>query len=80
MGVLPSQVPHFRRAVTTAARPGDSGNWRWLVLCGLLAGVGFLAKQLQVLLVVPALVLTYLVAGPPRWSTRMLHLLAFGAV
>ncbi|MCA2207433.1 ArnT family glycosyltransferase [Nocardia rosealba] len=61
-------------------RATESGRWRWLVLCGLFMGFGFLAKQLQVLLVLPALVLVYLFAGPPKLGTRLLQLFAAGAV
>ena len=57
----------------------SEGRWRWLVLCGLFVGVGFLAKQLQVLLVLPALALTYLIAGPPALGKRIAQLLAAGA-
>ncbi|KAF0846815.1 glycosyltransferase family 39 protein [Nocardia caishijiensis] len=60
-------------------RATESGRVRWLVLCGLFMGFGFLAKQLQVLLVLPALVLVYLFAGPPKLGTRVLHLFAAGA-
>ncbi|WP_181697120.1 glycosyltransferase family 39 protein [Nocardia sp. GTS18] len=60
-------------------RATESGHWRWLVLCGLFMGFGFLAKQLQVLLVLPALVLVYLFAGPPKLGTRLLQLFAGGA-
>ncbi|QLY30712.1 glycosyltransferase family 39 protein [Nocardia huaxiensis] len=55
------------------------GRWRWLVLTGLFIGLGFLAKQLQVLLVVPALALTYLFAGPPALGKRIAQLFAAGA-
>ncbi|MFC8528844.1 glycosyltransferase family 39 protein [Nocardia sp. NPDC057227] len=47
---------------------------RWLMLCGVLVGLGFLAKQLQVMLVLPALVATYLMAargGIPRRVARL---------
>ncbi|MQY18352.1 glycosyltransferase family 39 protein [Nocardia macrotermitis] len=54
---------------------GD-GRWRWLLLCGAFVGLGFLAKQLQVMLVVPGLALAYLVAGPPRLGKRIAQLFA----
>ncbi|WP_067838055.1 glycosyltransferase family 39 protein [Nocardia lijiangensis] len=54
------------------------GRWRWLVLTGAFIGFGFLAKQLQVLLVVPALALTYLIAGPPALGKRIAQLCAAG--
>ncbi|MBB5914218.1 4-amino-4-deoxy-L-arabinose transferase-like glycosyltransferase [Nocardia transvalensis] len=66
-------------AVWAMTRALEDGRWRWLVLCGLFVGFGFLAKQLQVLLVVPALALAYLIAGPPRLGTRILQLLAAAA-
>ncbi|WP_067830570.1 ArnT family glycosyltransferase [Nocardia inohanensis] len=66
-------------AAWAMTRAVADGRWRWLVLTGLFIGSGFLAKQLQVLLVVPALALTYLVAGPPRLGKRILQLFAAGA-
>nr|WP_227837468.1 glycosyltransferase family 39 protein [Nocardia aurantia] len=65
-------------AVWAMTRALADGRWRWLVLCGLFVGLGFLAKQLQVMLVLPALAVTYLVAGPPRLGARVLQLLAAG--
>ncbi|MCX4095470.1 glycosyltransferase family 39 protein [Nocardia sp. alder85J] len=56
-----------------------SGRWRWLVLTGLFIGFGFLAKQLQVMLVVPGLALAYLVAGPRRLVVRIGQLCAAAA-
>ena len=62
-------------------RAVEDGRTRWLLACGALLGLGFLTKQLQVMLVVPGLALAYLVAGPPRWPTRLWQLLAgFGAL
>lgn len=52
---------------------------RWMVLCGALLGFGFLAKQLQVLLVVPGFALGYLLAAPVSWGRRFLHVLGAGA-
>ncbi|MFI6871434.1 ArnT family glycosyltransferase [Nocardia sp. NPDC050406] len=63
-------------AAWTMLRAVDSGRTRWLVYCGLFIGFGFLAKQLQVLLVVPALALTYLIAGPPKLGKRIAQLVA----
>ncbi|GAA4870398.1 ArnT family glycosyltransferase [Actinomycetospora straminea] len=64
------------RAVDAAGR--RAGTW-WLVATGALVGLGFLTKQLQVLLVVPALALTVLVVAPSRPSRRVGDLLAGGA-
>ncbi|MBF6357349.1 glycosyltransferase family 39 protein [Nocardia higoensis] len=66
-------------AAWAMTRAVADGRWRWLVLTGAFIGFGFLAKQLQVLLVVPALALTYLVAGPPRLGKRLAQLFAAGA-
>lgn len=66
-------------AVWALLRGVEDGRTRWLVLTGVLIGLGFLTKQLQVFLVVPALALTYLVAGPVRLRARLLQLLAGGA-
>jgi 4-amino-4-deoxy-L-arabinose transferase-like glycosyltransferase len=50
------------------------GRTRWLVVCGAIVGVGFLTKQLQVMLVAPALAVTYLIAGPVRLRMRIAQL------
>ena len=61
-------------AVWALMRAVSDGRTRWLVLCGALIGFGFLTKQLQVMLVAPALALTYLIAGPVRLRVRILQL------
>ncbi|MFD6154954.1 glycosyltransferase family 39 protein [Nocardia sp. NPDC060256] len=66
-------------ATWALTRAVEDGRWRWLVLTGAFLGFGFLTKQLQVLLVVPPLALTYLIAGPPKLGKRVLQLLAAGA-
>ncbi|MGV9676306.1 ArnT family glycosyltransferase [Nocardia sp. NPDC003482] len=63
-------------AAWAMTRAVEDGRTRWLVLCGVFVGLGFLAKQLQVMLVVPALALTYLLAGPPKLGTRIAQLFA----
>jgi 4-amino-4-deoxy-L-arabinose transferase-like glycosyltransferase len=57
-----------------ALRAVGDGRTRWLVLCGAAVGLGFLTKQLQVLLIAPALAGTYLVCGPPRLAVRLRQL------
>ncbi|WP_405178572.1 glycosyltransferase family 39 protein [Nocardia sp. NBC_01377] len=66
-------------AAWAMTRAVEDGRTRWLVLTGAFIGFGFLTKQLQVLLVVPALALTYLVAGPPALGKRVAQLFAAGA-
>jgi 4-amino-4-deoxy-L-arabinose transferase-like glycosyltransferase len=56
----------------------ETGSTRWLMLVGVLVGLGFLTKMLQALLVVPAFALAYLVAGPPRLGRRIGQLLLAG--
>ncbi len=57
----------------------EDGRTRWLVVTGAVVGLGFLTKQLQAFLVVPALAVAYAAFGPPRFGTRMLQLPAAGA-
>jgi 4-amino-4-deoxy-L-arabinose transferase-like glycosyltransferase len=68
--------------LTTSAyamvRAVEDGRTRWLVLAGSLVGFGFLTKMLQALLVLPALALVYLVAGPTSLGLRLRQLLAGG--
>ncbi|MFD4441481.1 ArnT family glycosyltransferase [Nocardia sp. NPDC058519] len=66
-------------ATWAMTRAVADGRWRWLLLTGGLIGFGFLAKQLQVLLVVPPSALTYLIAGPPKLGKRVAQLFAAGA-
>ena len=46
------------------------GRVRWLVLCAVLVGLGFNAKFLQAYLVLPAFVLTWLIAAPTSFVRR----------
>jgi len=66
-------------AAWAITRALDDGRTRWLVTAGVLLGLGFLTKQLQVLVVLPPLAGAYLLAGPPRPGRRVLQLLAGGA-
>ena len=61
-------------AVWAVLRAVDDGRTRWLVIAGLCVGLGYLTKQLQVMLILPALGITYLAAGPRRLRTRMWQL------
>ena len=49
---------------------------RWLMLAGAFVGLGFMAKMLQALLVVPALVVVYLYAAPVPVRRRLFQLVA----
>lgn len=66
-------------AVWALLRGVEDGRMRWLVATGVFVGLGFLTKQLAVMLVVPPLALTYLLAGPPKLGKRIVQLLAAGA-
>ena len=57
----------------------ETGRTRWLVACGALIGMGFTTKMLQALVVLPAMALVYLIAGPPKLGKRILQLLAAAA-
>ena len=63
-------------AIVRALEGGATG---WLVLAGACVGLGFLAKQLQALLVVPAFALVYLAAAPGSLARRLGQLVAAGA-
>lgn len=62
-------------AVWAVLRAVGDGRTRWLVMSGICVGLGYLTKQLQVTLILPALAVTYLVAGPPRPVVRLGQLL-----
>jgi 4-amino-4-deoxy-L-arabinose transferase-like glycosyltransferase len=63
----------WQRAVIT-------GRLRSLVCSGAWVGLGFQAKMLEAWLIVPALVVGYLVAAPPRVITRLWQLAVAGLV
>jgi 4-amino-4-deoxy-L-arabinose transferase-like glycosyltransferase len=56
----------------------ENGRTYWLVLAGAAVGFGFLAKELQAFLVLPAFGLVYLFAGPPKLGRRMWQLVLMG--
>ncbi|AUH67999.1 ArnT family glycosyltransferase [Gordonia sp. PS3] len=62
-------------AVLRAMEPGAKSVW-WMVAAGTAVGFGFLTKQLEVMLIVPAMAVTYLAFGPGRWLRRIGHLFA----
>jgi 4-amino-4-deoxy-L-arabinose transferase and related glycosyltransferases of PMT family len=65
-------------AAWACVRGVETGATRWVVLMGALVGLGFLTKMLQAFLVVPALAVTYLVAGPGSLRRRTGQLVAGG--
>ena len=60
-------------AAWATLRAVEVASARWLALAGVFVGFGFLTKALQVLLVVPALGIAYLVAAPTTVRRRVLH-------
>jgi 4-amino-4-deoxy-L-arabinose transferase-like glycosyltransferase len=67
-------------AVWAMLRAVDGGRTRWLLLSGVFVGLGYLTKQLQIMLIAPALGLTYLFAGPPSMRKRLgQSIIAIGA-
>ncbi|KDE99260.1 hypothetical protein Y900_009955 [Mycolicibacterium aromaticivorans JS19b1 = JCM 16368] len=63
-------------AVWALLRAIDDGRLRWLLMSGCFVGLGYLTKQLEVALVVPALAISYLVAGPRSLLARLGQLVA----
>ncbi|GAB05033.1 glycosyl transferase [Gordonia amarae] len=63
-------------SVWAVLRGVSDGRWRWLILAGVFVGFGFLTKQLQVMLVVPPLAVTYLAFGPGGMLRRVGQLFA----
>jgi 4-amino-4-deoxy-L-arabinose transferase-like glycosyltransferase len=59
-------------------RAVERGSLRWLLLAGVLVGLGFNIKMLEAYLVVPAFLVMYLLGAPLRWRTRLWHLLLTG--
>jgi 4-amino-4-deoxy-L-arabinose transferase-like glycosyltransferase len=66
-------------AAYAVTRAIESGRTRWLVLAGVIFGLGFLGKMLAGFLALPALALAYLICGPPKLGKRIWQLLAGGA-
>jgi 4-amino-4-deoxy-L-arabinose transferase-like glycosyltransferase len=68
-------------AVVATLRAIENGRTRWLVLAGVLVGLGFLTKQLQAVLVLPGIAAVYLIAAPvSMWRRLRDGLIAVGAM
>ena len=65
-------------AAYATVRAIEKASPRWMFFVGLLVGLGFLTKMLQVLLVVPAFAIAYLIAAPTTLWKRLKHLLLAG--
>lgn len=53
----------------------DDNRWSWYLLAGTALGLGFMAKQVQAFLPIPALVLAALLFGAGTLASRFLRLL-----
>ncbi|TWF79165.1 4-amino-4-deoxy-L-arabinose transferase-like glycosyltransferase [Pseudonocardia hierapolitana] len=65
-------------ATYAVLRAVEAGRTRWLVLAGVLVGLGFLTKMLQAFLVLPAFTAVWLLAAPVGLARRMRDLLLAG--
>src|SRR5438874_9451775 len=63
-------------ATYATLRAMENGRTRWLVLAGVLVGLGFLAKELQAFIIIPVLAGVYLIAGRPSIGRRIGQVLA----
>lgn len=52
----------------------ETGRTRMLLLAAALSGLSFQAKMMQAFLVLPAFIVVYLIAGPPKLGRRLLQL------
>ncbi|WP_045729607.1 ArnT family glycosyltransferase [Pseudarthrobacter chlorophenolicus] len=59
-------------------RATESGKFRYLALLAALLSLGFLTKQLQAFLVLPALVTTFSLLSRIRWQKRIVSISAMG--
>lgn len=66
-------------AAWATTRAIETGRTRQLLLAGVLVGLAFNTKMLQAYLVLPALAVPYLYAGPGRVRRRLVQLLGAGA-
>ena len=65
-------------AAYAVTRAIESGRTRWVAAAGIFVGAGFLCKYMAAFMVLPALALAYLWAGPPRLGKRVIQLLIGG--
>jgi len=65
-------------ALYAGIRAAESGRIKFLILAAGFLGLGFLAKQLQAFLVLPAILVAFLLYAPRDWKAKAMSLL--GAV
>jgi 4-amino-4-deoxy-L-arabinose transferase-like glycosyltransferase len=69
MGLLTVAAAYF------VVRAVEDNRWPWYLLAGTALGLGFMAKQIQAFLPIPALVLAILLFGAGGLRSRLLKLL-----
>ena len=65
-------------AAYAVTRALEGARTRWLVLAGVLLGLGFLTKMMQSFIVVPGFAAVYLLAAPASSRRRLVQLLLSG--
>ena len=55
-------------------KAAETGKLHWLLVCAVMVGLGYNVKAAEMLLVVPAFGLLYLLAAPKKIWTRIWHL------
>lgn len=76
----PLMVLLMLAALYTGMRAAESGRTRFLYLAACLLALGFLAKQLQAFLVLPAIALAFCFYAQKAWRARVVSLLLAGLV
>lgn len=66
-------------AVWATVRGLETSSWRWPISIGVFLGLGFLAKQLQVGLVIPAIAVVWFACAPTKWGRRLAELVVMAA-
>jgi len=67
-------------AAAATQRAVSSGRLRSLVLAGVWVGLAFQCKMVEAWAVLPALAVAYLLAAPPKFLRRLLHVAVAGVV
>ena len=67
-------------AVYATVRAVERGSTLWLSLAAAAIGTGFITKMMQAFLVIPAVAVVYLCAGPPSLGRRLRQLAVAGVV
>lgn len=63
-------------AVYFIVRAMEGNKWHWYLMAGTALGLGFMAKQVQAFILIPALVLAVLALGAGKLKVRIARLLA----